>query len=108
MKSKLIPIQSCLEKFRSKKWRSAPKSPIEELSGPDTTVLYEWMGKVIPTTVPNVLLGAIFRWRLDEQDAPAIYNRDGWELFSTQHPDWIRLKEMRKASVPNHHSEKLL
>jgi hypothetical protein len=107
MKDKLISFTSCVSIFQPNLQRSfGTISPVNIISGPNTSQLYSWAGSVSYTSLPSIAFGTIDRWRLDPID-PLPLNRDQWVLWSTGTANLVRVKETEKLKIPNHWSSSL-
>lgn len=108
MKDKIVSYSNLVNMFQSKTQMSyGSASPTAIVSGPPSTLFYAWMGSVSPESVPNIALGTIFRWRVDTADYPDILNQDRWRLLSTGTVSQIRIEEIKKEEIPNHHAPTL-
>lgn len=102
-----MSYNSCVSIFQQNLQRSfATVSPINAISGPDTSVIYSWVGSVSYTSLPSIAFGTIDRWRPDYNDQLPL-NRDQWVLWSTGTADFIKIKETQKSRIPNHWAETL-
>lgn len=104
MADKLVSFNSCVSIFQPDLKRGfSTISPINIVSGPDTSVLYSWAGSVSYTSSLSIAFGTIDRWRYDSRD-PVPLNRDQWTLWSTGTANLVRVKETEKSYIPNHWS----
>lgn len=107
MRDKLISFASCASLFQADLKRSfGTVSPVNVISGSQASALYSWAGSVSYISLPSIAFGTIDRWRPDFNDHLP-FNRDQWVLWSTGTTEWIRVKETKKAEIPNHWSDSL-
>ena len=105
MKDKTIDFRSCVSIFQPCMRRSfATVSPVSIITGDG--LVYSWAGSVSYTSNPSVCFGTIDRLRLDPKDNQPL-NRDQWTLNSTGTPSLIRILEIQKEDIFEHHSDKL-
>lgn len=81
-------------------------SPVQNISGPITTLFYDLRGSATYTSCPSLAMGTLDRWRIDEKDTLPL-NRDQWVFWSTGTPSLVRILEQEKSMIPHHWTDKL-
>ncbi|MBI3485452.1 hypothetical protein HY025_00745 [Candidatus Daviesbacteria bacterium] len=101
MKDKLISYNSSVSIFQANLQQSfATVSPVPIISGPG--LFYYWAGSISYTSTPSLTFGTIGRLRIDAKDNLPL-NHDQWLVSSTGTANLVRISEVHKKSVPNHH-----
>ncbi len=81
-------------------------SPVQNISGPTTTLFYDLRGSATYTSTPSLVMGTLDRWRVDTKDFLPL-NRDQWIFYTTGTPSSVRIVEREKNQIPSHWTNEL-
>ncbi len=104
MRDKITNYNGCVSIFQPNSQKSfGTVSPIPVIAGPTNTLFYSWAGSVTSTSTPNLSFGTIDRWRVDNNQ----FKHDQWVLNSTGTASLIRISDVQKENIPDHHTSNL-
>ena len=81
-------------------------SPVQNISGPTTTLFYDLRGSATYTSCPSLAMGTLDRWRTGS-NISAPLKRDQWVFWSTGTAELVRIMEQEKCQIPFHWTDKL-
>lgn len=81
-------------------------SPVTIISGPTSTLFYDFRGATSYTSGPSMAMGTLDRWRIDQKDSLPL-NRDQWVFWSTVTTSLIRIQEVDKQDITKHQTKEL-